>query len=963
MGGSKTISNETPKVNNLQVTTSAYGLVVPIIFGRTRVSGNVLDYMDFTAHACTETQSAGGKGGGETKQETTTYTYSVVVVLSICEGPVHSIPTVWADKSKRSLGDLGLAYYCNQRYGYLVSRDINHALYYRNTAYVAGNLYLDDQTSLPNMTFEVHTNFCFPGKDDANPADIVRELLTNPYYGAGLSSDRLAGLTQYSNYCVANGIFQSLALTEQKGANEWITDICRMTNSQPVWSEGRLKFIPYGDETIAGNGVTFVPEVTPIYDLDANAFIASGDEPPVICYRDSATDAFNTQPLEYLNREADYNVTMEEAQDLTHIRLNGLRPADPIQAHGICDRGVAQKVSQLILNRKLYNRNRYSFKAGWKFYLLEPMDIITITEPGLGLDKQEVRILSIQEEEGQLSFEVEEFQTGVHRATLYPLPEQESVNIDTNVSPGSVNEPVIFEPPDALTNTGFEVWMGISGQAKEWGGCDIWVSEDGDSYKRISRVSGNCRQGVLTDQLPAGDNSLDLLHAISVDLSACRGKLMSGTQQDAHQLHTLCWVDGELIAYQSATLTGPNRYNLTYLVRGNHGTEKKAHQAGSKLLRLDDALFEYPFNAGMIGKTLYLKFVSFNYFGGGMQSLGEVEEYQYTITGEALKSPMPVIKDLTMVLQGDVPWLTWAPIQDFREFVYEIRKGAVWATAQVIGKTNETKFQCVGDGTYWVSAKSAQAYSELPASIVVTSTSKLGNVLASFDEYKTGWQGAVSNAACKADGIITLAGAGMFDEIPDLDNLADLDFYGDIQAVGEYTIPETHIIDIEVAGNCNVVAQITVSAEVAPDYAAEKDPNEFVAGRIQIRKALTDGVFGDWEDFSPGTHLGRLFDFRIILESKHPKVRPVLSSFTYSVDVPDRFDEGSKCKIPVGGTEIYFNTLFHRPPNVLLTILDAEPGDTPIMPSYRIACDKFYIKVKNGGQDVERQINYMARGF
>ncbi|HEY2114029.1 MAG TPA: phage tail protein, partial [Candidatus Angelobacter sp.] len=81
-------------------------------------------------------------------------------------------------------------------------------------------------------------------------------------------------LTQYSNYCVANGIFLSPVLDAQKSAADWIQEILDVTNSAAVWSEGVLKIVPYGDTTAVGNGATFLPSTSPVYDLSSNDFLA-----------------------------------------------------------------------------------------------------------------------------------------------------------------------------------------------------------------------------------------------------------------------------------------------------------------------------------------------------------------------------------------------------------------------------------------------------------------------------------------------------------------------------------------------------------------------------------------------------------------------------------------------------------------------------------------------------------------
>ena len=78
MGGTKTLSQEAPRLSSLQLQTATFGSPIPIVFGTTRISGNVIDYIDFTAYAHTSTQKTGGKGG-KTAITSTTYTYTVAM--------------------------------------------------------------------------------------------------------------------------------------------------------------------------------------------------------------------------------------------------------------------------------------------------------------------------------------------------------------------------------------------------------------------------------------------------------------------------------------------------------------------------------------------------------------------------------------------------------------------------------------------------------------------------------------------------------------------------------------------------------------------------------------------------------------------------------------------------------------------------------------------------------------------
>ncbi len=94
------------------------------------------------------------------------------------------------------------------------------------------------------------------------------------------------------------------------------------------------------------------------------------------------------------------------------------------------------------------------------------------------------------------------------------------------------------------------------------------------------------------------------------------------------------------MAYETATLTGANAYNLTGLQRGYAGTTPAAHSSGAPFARLDSAVLPYNLPSPWIGVTLYFKFQSFNVFGGGAQSLASCTAYAYTPTGASALGPV-----------------------------------------------------------------------------------------------------------------------------------------------------------------------------------------------------------------------------------------------------------------------------------------------------------------------------------
>ena len=87
---------EGARLDGLRITSSTEGAVIPRLFGRMRIGGNIIWATDFREETKTTTQG-GGKGGGGGKVKTTEYLYYASFAVALCEGEITGIGRVWAD--------------------------------------------------------------------------------------------------------------------------------------------------------------------------------------------------------------------------------------------------------------------------------------------------------------------------------------------------------------------------------------------------------------------------------------------------------------------------------------------------------------------------------------------------------------------------------------------------------------------------------------------------------------------------------------------------------------------------------------------------------------------------------------------------------------------------------------------------------------------------------------------------
>ncbi|GGD09089.1 baseplate multidomain protein megatron [Aquisalinus flavus] len=97
-----------PQVEAFRLQTASEGTPIPAIYGRARLSGEIIWASDFLETVATDTTTTGGKGGGASRPvetTTTTWLYSVSLAIGLCEGEISRIGRVWADGKPVSLQD------------------------------------------------------------------------------------------------------------------------------------------------------------------------------------------------------------------------------------------------------------------------------------------------------------------------------------------------------------------------------------------------------------------------------------------------------------------------------------------------------------------------------------------------------------------------------------------------------------------------------------------------------------------------------------------------------------------------------------------------------------------------------------------------------------------------------------------------------------------------------------------
>lgn len=178
---------------DVAVQSSAYGSMIPIVYGQNRIGGNIIWSRPILETATTtSTSSGGGKGGGSGKitQTQTNYSYSVTLAIAICEGEVDEIVRVWADSKVVNLNDGIFRLYKGsetQTPDSLIEsiEGAGNTPAYRGLCYVV----IEDfplaafGNRIPNFTFEVKRHFLALDSEDEPVEELIKSVTLIP--GAG----------------------------------------------------------------------------------------------------------------------------------------------------------------------------------------------------------------------------------------------------------------------------------------------------------------------------------------------------------------------------------------------------------------------------------------------------------------------------------------------------------------------------------------------------------------------------------------------------------------------------------------------------------------------------------------------------------------------------------------------------------------------------------------------------------
>ncbi|MEN9683723.1 MAG: hypothetical protein RLZZ427_1474 [Pseudomonadota bacterium] len=543
-------SREGPRLTELAVTTSSYGIAVPRLFGRMRVAGQIIWATDLVEH---RDKRSNGKG----KPATVEYSYSASFAVALSSRRITSIGRIWADGNllRGAAGDLktGGAFRFYPGSGdqpvdpLLASAEAaGRCPAYRNLAYgVFEDLQLASfGNRIPALTFEIV----------ADTAPLSLDLLLD---GVIANHDAAVPLTGLAGLSVDGPVTTALAaLTPLYPAD------CDACAGQLTIGADRHQSAPIALAEAARSADP--------HSFGANAGFArtrkeQGEAPVAV--------------LRYYDVDRDYQPGVQRL-------ARRPQPGQPgtLELPAALEAGTARQLIENAARRDQWGRQTLVWRVAQIDPAVRPGAIVTVPEqPG----EWQVREWEWREYGVDLNL--------VRQAPQFPsgLPvDSGRITPPTDLPTGTTALAVCELPWDGNPGTTVPlVLAAASSSGSGWAGASLYVDQ-GDGILSMLGTTGRSRAtiGTAVSILPPATPLLfDRRSSVVIELVAADALLNNATMRQLAMGANRALLGSEIIQFATATPLGQGRWALTGLWRGRGGTESAvaSHAAGDRFILLD----------------------------------------------------------------------------------------------------------------------------------------------------------------------------------------------------------------------------------------------------------------------------------------------------------------------------------------------------------------------------------------
>lgn len=738
-----------------------------------------------------------------------------------------------------------------------------------------------------------------------NPADLFRHVLQGPANARALSDGDLDldNLAAFWTFCSTNGFAFNHIRSNESSVYDCLADICAVARAVPVFIDGKW-------------GVSWDRNEDPIVQHFT----------PRNSWGFSVARSYPTMPhafrARFINADNDYTdderIVYDDGYDATNATL-----FETIEFPGVTDPDLIWRLGRFHIAQARLRPEETTITVGWEHLVCNHGDRVGVTHDVLEIGLGSGRLKSVS---GQV------------------VVLDEAVTIESDKTYGirfrlpDISTPYLYRAVDVdATGLGETKELTLSGDISALSGNEgaLFVFGETGSEYAVYRVKAIANQKDLNATLTLVDDAPEISSADQGEIPEYNPNIT--TPVDPLTLQPEDFQIIEIMDGYGPSVRAIARLSWRAKRRGNIRTFEVQQ-------RDDNVGGDYKTVATPTETTVDLEIIDAGVWSYRVRSLFNDGTWSNWTTKAAntflgLVAPPDDITNLHQYAVDGKAALAWSVVEDQRTIAYEVRKGTTWEAGLTVGDAvSQPPWPTAGDGTYHIRAYvispyGARIYSVNDASITITDSIFIRNIILSKDEQETGWTGGLDGGVIDGSFIRTdvalEVGAVFAQEI-----VSDLDLTGLHIAV--YVSAAT--VDIGVASECRFWTEYEgVGVLQGDDFLAQSDvlgggdilgsaSTRFIKvipiwhfaanGALDVFDAADvfapADVFGanvDWEPWvaiASGTRKSRFWKPGLVLITDKQEVDATGTKFRWFVDVPDRTDDYTGLSVPSSGLDITF---------------------------------------------------------
>ena len=577
-GGSLNSEGMDPDViGDLKPTMAKEGLVVPTVFGRRRIPGNIIWYGNLTSESIVvATGGGGGKGGGGTtgRERVAGYNYKVDLWIALCLGSNVNLRSVYVDDDPWALVDFGEYVFNNGSSATYPTEPGIYASALTGVSHIfLPQMDIGTSVLIPQLQFEVEVNSTAPlttsnFSSGISPAALIYEYLLMG--GATASDIDTASFDTASEYWKSVYYGLNVHYDAKKSVRSCIYDVFN-------YVDGCLSVNKENQFTLKAFRASDISEVTiPKKEFSNFTFKRRNWED---LYTDYSAN-FMDEDQEYTKR----TITIRNQATRDIIGYSKLRTVD---LNAMRDIGIASNRLTEIMKKDSYPAIELSFSTSLKYNYLNIGDAVTIDNDDYGSSGL-YRITKIAyggNDKNQTTFTVVQCLESLidsEPVTGGRPSWQESRNDPSAATHSQVRVAPYFPHIPVELNPAFFVLASRAGAEDGLG----LITRDVNStaYKaKTHYITTWAQYGVLQEAYSGGSSDID--DDVGVLYTPEREDPIFSTisRTDLFNYTRVALIGNEYIAFQTVTYVGSTDIRLTGCVRGIWGSAKVTHTNGSPI--------------------------------------------------------------------------------------------------------------------------------------------------------------------------------------------------------------------------------------------------------------------------------------------------------------------------------------------------------------------------------------------